>query len=186
MPRTTGSSSSSTVAGVPRSTRSTAPRGDLEVRLRSGSARWVATPETSAHVSGDAVDIGPSAAAAWLSGARRRVRAVPVYGNEPWHYELRPRPSITAARRCTPTRPTIQGCSTDEQTAARPFAVVALIGRAVARRTPRGTGDRRTARRQEAHRSRKAVKFAECIRDHGGSDFRTRTRIERFSNTGPA
>src|SRR5262249_38773367 len=31
------------------------------------AARWVATPDTSAHVSGDAVDIGPVAAAAWLS-----------------------------------------------------------------------------------------------------------------------
>src|SRR5438132_414201 len=31
------------------------------------AARWVATPNTSAHVSGHAVDIGPSAAAAWLS-----------------------------------------------------------------------------------------------------------------------
>ena len=41
------------------------------------AARWVATPDTSAHVSGDAVDVGPSDAAAWLSRARRRVRAVP-------------------------------------------------------------------------------------------------------------
>ncbi len=31
------------------------------------AARWVATPDTSAHVSGDAVDIGPSDARAWLS-----------------------------------------------------------------------------------------------------------------------
>jgi D-alanyl-D-alanine carboxypeptidase len=31
------------------------------------AARWVATPHTSAHVSGDAVDIGPSNAIAWLS-----------------------------------------------------------------------------------------------------------------------
>jgi D-alanyl-D-alanine carboxypeptidase len=31
------------------------------------AAQWVATPKTSAHVSGDAVDIGPSAATAWLS-----------------------------------------------------------------------------------------------------------------------
>ena len=31
------------------------------------AARWVATPETSAHVSGDAVDIGPFDATAWLS-----------------------------------------------------------------------------------------------------------------------
>src|SRR5262249_35643658 len=31
------------------------------------AARWVATPNTSAHVSGDAVDIGPFDATAWLS-----------------------------------------------------------------------------------------------------------------------
>ena len=31
------------------------------------AARWVATPKTSAHVAGDAVDIGPSGAAGWLS-----------------------------------------------------------------------------------------------------------------------
>jgi D-alanyl-D-alanine carboxypeptidase len=31
------------------------------------AARWVATAETSAHVSGDAVDIGPVDATAWLS-----------------------------------------------------------------------------------------------------------------------
>ena len=41
------------------------------------AARWVASPETSPHVSGDAVDIGPPDAAAWLSAARHCVRAVP-------------------------------------------------------------------------------------------------------------
>ena len=41
------------------------------------AARWVATPNTSAHVSGDAVDIGPSDAAAWLSEHGAAVRAVP-------------------------------------------------------------------------------------------------------------
>jgi zinc D-Ala-D-Ala carboxypeptidase len=54
------------------------------------AARWVATPETSAHVSGDAVDIGPSHAAAWLSGRGAAYGLCQVYGNEPWHYELRP------------------------------------------------------------------------------------------------
>src|SRR4051812_46187447 len=34
---------------------------------REEATRWVATPRTSAHVSGDAVDIGPSRAAAWLA-----------------------------------------------------------------------------------------------------------------------
>jgi hypothetical protein len=54
------------------------------------AARWVATPQTSAHVSGDAVDIGPSEAAAWLSTHGARHGLCRIYGNEPWHYELRP------------------------------------------------------------------------------------------------
>jgi hypothetical protein len=54
------------------------------------AARWVATPTTSAHVSGDAVDIGPSVAAAWLSEHGGRYGLCQIYGNEPWHYELRP------------------------------------------------------------------------------------------------
>jgi zinc D-Ala-D-Ala carboxypeptidase len=53
------------------------------------AARWVATPNTSAHVSGDAVDIGPSAAAAWLSEHGAAYGLCRIYGNEPWHYELR-------------------------------------------------------------------------------------------------
>jgi zinc D-Ala-D-Ala carboxypeptidase len=54
------------------------------------AARWVATPETSPHVSGDAVDIGRSNAAAWLSEHGARYGLCQIYGNEPWHYELRP------------------------------------------------------------------------------------------------
>jgi D-alanyl-D-alanine carboxypeptidase len=54
------------------------------------AARWVATPDTSPHVSGDAVDIGPSAAAGWLSEHGARYGLCLIYGNEPWHYELRP------------------------------------------------------------------------------------------------
>ena len=54
------------------------------------AARWVATPNTSAHVSGDAVDIGPSDAAAWLSEHGAAYGLCQIYGNEPWHYELRP------------------------------------------------------------------------------------------------
>jgi LAS superfamily LD-carboxypeptidase LdcB len=53
------------------------------------AARWVATPDRSAHVSGDAVDIGPVAAAAWLSDHGARYGLCQIYGNEPWHYELR-------------------------------------------------------------------------------------------------
>jgi D-alanyl-D-alanine carboxypeptidase len=54
------------------------------------AARWVATPNTSAHVSGDAVDIGPSAAAAWLSAHGAAYGLCQIYANESWHYELRP------------------------------------------------------------------------------------------------
>jgi uncharacterized protein YcbK (DUF882 family) len=54
------------------------------------AARWVATPNKSAHVSGDAVDIGPSGAAAWLSEHGAEYGLCQIYGNEPWHYELRP------------------------------------------------------------------------------------------------
>jgi hypothetical protein len=54
------------------------------------AARWVATAETSAHVSGEAVDIGPSAATAWLSEHGAPYGLCQIYGNEPWHYELRP------------------------------------------------------------------------------------------------
>lgn len=55
----------------------------------TAAARWVATPETSAHVSGNAVDIGPATAAAWLSAHGAAYGLCRVYANEPWHYELR-------------------------------------------------------------------------------------------------
>ena len=54
------------------------------------AARWVATADTSAHVSGDAVDIGYSDAAAWLSDHGAQYGLCPIYDNEPWHFELRP------------------------------------------------------------------------------------------------
>lgn len=53
------------------------------------AARWVARPETSPHVSGDAVDVGPSDAMAWLSEYGAAYGLCQIYGNEPWHYELR-------------------------------------------------------------------------------------------------
>lgn len=53
------------------------------------AARWVATADTSAHVSGDAVDLG-SAAATWLSAHGAAYGLCQIYRNERWHYELRP------------------------------------------------------------------------------------------------
>ena len=55
------------------------------------ATRWVATPDTSPHVSGDAVDIGPSGAVAWLSEHGSGYGLCRIYGTEPWHYELRPK-----------------------------------------------------------------------------------------------
>jgi len=64
-----------------------------EAVLKYGSeeeaARWVATPGRSAHVSGDAVDIGPTGPAAWLSEHGAAYGLCQIYGNERWHYELR-------------------------------------------------------------------------------------------------
>lgn len=56
---------------------------------REEAARWVATPETSAHVTGDAVDIGPWDAMSWLSQHGWRYGLCQTYANEPWHFELR-------------------------------------------------------------------------------------------------
>jgi D-alanyl-D-alanine carboxypeptidase len=64
------------------------------------AGRWVATPNTSPHVSGHAVDIGPSRAAAWLSEHGAEYGLCQIYGNEPWHYELRP---AAVALGCPPT-----------------------------------------------------------------------------------
>jgi hypothetical protein len=75
----------------------------LEAVSKYGSedeaARWVATPETSAHVSGDAVDIGRTGAE-WLSEHGTAYGLCRIYGNEPWHYELRPE---AFERGCPPT-----------------------------------------------------------------------------------
>jgi D-alanyl-D-alanine carboxypeptidase len=53
------------------------------------AARWVASPDTSAHVSGDAIDLGRDPAA-WLSEHGAAYGLCQIYGNESWHYELRP------------------------------------------------------------------------------------------------
>jgi hypothetical protein len=54
------------------------------------AARWVATADTSAHVTGDAVDIGSFDATAWLSEHGAKYGLCQIYSNESWHYELRP------------------------------------------------------------------------------------------------
>jgi zinc D-Ala-D-Ala carboxypeptidase len=65
----------------------------LKYGSQAEAARWVATPDTSAHVSGDAVDIG-RAGAAWLSEHGAEYGLCQIYRNEPWHYELRPEAAV--------------------------------------------------------------------------------------------
>jgi len=67
---------------------------------KAEASRWVATPGTSPHVSGHAVDIGPTAAATWLSQHGAAYGLCQIYGNEPWHFELRP---DAADQGCPPT-----------------------------------------------------------------------------------
>lgn len=66
----------------------------------SEASRWVATPETSPHVSGDAVDVAPAAARAWLSAHGAAYGLCQIYANEPWHFELRPQ---AVGEGCPPT-----------------------------------------------------------------------------------
>ena len=54
------------------------------------AARWVATAETSAHVRGDAVDVGAYAAIDWLAINGAWYGLCQVYANEPWHFEYLP------------------------------------------------------------------------------------------------
>ena len=68
----------------------------------AAAARWVATAAASPHVSGSAVDIGPSAAMEWLSEHGTAYGLCQIYRNEPWHYELRPG---AAERGCPPMYP---------------------------------------------------------------------------------
>ena len=70
-----------------------------EYGSEAAAARWVATASTSPHVSGEAVDID-SDAASWLADHGAGYGLCRVYGNEPWHYELRPE---AIDRGCPPT-----------------------------------------------------------------------------------
>ena len=54
------------------------------------AARWVARPGTSVHEAGDAVDLGPAEATAWLAEHGAAYGLCRIYANEAWHFELRP------------------------------------------------------------------------------------------------
>lgn len=50
--------------------------------------RYVNTPDTSAHVTGDAVDIGPKDADHWLVEHGSAYGLCQTFANEIWHFEL--------------------------------------------------------------------------------------------------
>lgn len=50
--------------------------------------KWVSTPEESSHVTGNAVDIGPTDAAYWVNQYGNQYGLCQTYSNEIWHYEL--------------------------------------------------------------------------------------------------
>lgn len=66
------------------------------------AARWVASPRTSADVAGQAVDLGPSRATAWLSRHGAAYGLCQIYENERWHFELR---STAVDHGCPPEYP---------------------------------------------------------------------------------
>jgi zinc D-Ala-D-Ala carboxypeptidase len=74
----------------------------FEYRSEEEAARWVGTADTSAHVSGGAIDLGPAHATAWLFDHGAQYGLCRIYGNEPWHFELRPE---AIDRGCPPPYP---------------------------------------------------------------------------------
>ena len=58
--------------------------------------RFVSTPDSSAHVTGDAIDIGPAEATDWLDRHGSDYGLCQVFANESWHFEL----ATTPGGRC--------------------------------------------------------------------------------------
>jgi len=63
--------------------------------------RWVSTPERSSHVTGDAIDVGPTDAAYWFSQYGNQYGLCQTYANEIWHYELLVEPGETCPEPAT-------------------------------------------------------------------------------------
>ncbi|NYJ08221.1 M15 family metallopeptidase [Petropleomorpha daqingensis] len=57
--------------------------------------RFVASPDTSRHVTGDAVDIGPTEADDWMIRHGADHGLCQTYANELWHFELATEPGGT-------------------------------------------------------------------------------------------
>ncbi|MFD5435655.1 M15 family metallopeptidase [Kitasatospora sp. NPDC127067] len=70
-------------------------RGVVKYGSLEQARKFVNTPEKSAHVSGKAVDVGPTSADYWLIQHGARYGLCQVYANEIWHFELLTRPGGT-------------------------------------------------------------------------------------------
>jgi hypothetical protein len=68
---------------------------------RREARRYVSTPKLSAHVRGQAVDIGPTDADDWLMRNGTRFGLCRTYANEIWHFER----ATTPGGECPPQRP---------------------------------------------------------------------------------
>jgi hypothetical protein len=67
--------------------------------------QFVASPEVSKHVLGEAVDVGPTAADDWMIRNGMRFGLCQIYANEIWHFEL----AVDAQGACPPLRPNAAG-----------------------------------------------------------------------------
>ncbi|CAM5787999.1 Peptidase M15B domain-containing protein OS=Cellulomonas persica OX=76861 GN=CPE01_26750 PE=4 SV=1 [Cellulomonas persica] len=61
------------------------------------ASRWVLPPESSAHVQGLAVDVGPTEGALWLGEHGLDYGLCRTYANEVWHFEPLPKGATTCA-----------------------------------------------------------------------------------------
>ena len=67
--------------------------------------QFVASPEASRHVVGEAVDIAGDGASAWLIRNGAQFGLCQIYANENWHFEL----ATDGDGRCPPLRPNAAG-----------------------------------------------------------------------------
>jgi D-alanyl-D-alanine carboxypeptidase len=67
--------------------------------------QFVASPEVSKHVTGEAVDIAPVDADHWLIRNGPRFGLCQIYANEIWHFEL----AVDAHGKCPPLKPNAAG-----------------------------------------------------------------------------
>ena len=71
--------------------------------------RYVNTPDRSTHVTGKAVDIGPTDAAYWLAQHGARYGLCQIYANEIWHFERVIEPGGTCPGAAAGREPSVVG-----------------------------------------------------------------------------